>query len=336
VAGCLAVFALAGTVTLVEAAGGSAVVANRGSGTISVIDAQTDTATTVALPAGAVTPEPMYVAYSAPYGRVFVGDRANNRVAVFDAGDFSVETTAPTGAGVFHMWASDNVDQLWVVNDIDNTITVIDTVTLDVLDTVPLPADLVSLGGKPHDVIIDPTAPFAYLSMLGFASPADYVVKYSTTTFMEVDRQVVGKDPHLSLARQNSVLYVPCQNSNAVYVLDRDTLAFRPNIFTPGAHGAGMTRNGKVFYTTNLPGGGTDGLVAIDTRTNTVSGSWDTPFSVPHNIALTPNGKKIYVTHSGATADHVSIFETRNKKAEPKLTGSVTVGLNPFGIAFVP
>ena len=335
-AGCLAALAVVGSSPEVAAAGGNVVVANRNSGTISVIDVQTDTATTMALPAGSFTPEPMYAAYSGAYGRLFVGDRGNDRVVVYDAGDFSVETTVPAGNGVFHMWASDNVDQLWVVNDIDDTVTVIDTVTLAVLDTAPLPADLVGLGGKPHDVILDPTGPFAYVSMVGLPGPADYVVKYSTTSFMEVGRQVVGKDPHLSLARQDGLLYVPCQNSNAVYVLERDTLAFRPNIFTPGPHGAGMARNGKVFYTTNLPGGGTDGLVAIDTRTGTVSGAWDTPVNIPHNIALTPNSKKIYVTHSGATNNQVSVFEIKNRKGQPSLEGTVTVGLNPFGIVFVP
>ena len=65
---------------VVQAAGGSIVVANRNSATLSVIDVESDTATTVNMPPGANTPQPMYVAYSATYDRVFVGDRANNRV----------------------------------------------------------------------------------------------------------------------------------------------------------------------------------------------------------------------------------------------------------------
>ena len=34
----------------------------------------------------------------------------------------------------------------------------------------------------------------------------------------------------------------------------------------PGAHGAAMAGNGKRFYTTNLPGGGTGALYTIKTR----------------------------------------------------------------------
>ena len=107
--------------------------------------------------------------------------------------------------------------------------------------------------------------------------------------------------------------------------------------FHPGAHGAGMAGNGKVFYTTNLPGGGMGGLVSIDTKTNEVLGlPVDTPFPVPHNIALTTRGDKIYVTHSGATADKVSIYTASKKEPVPVLLGEITVELNPFGLTFVP
>lgn len=317
---------------------GKIVVANRASGTISVIDVQTDMVLgTYMLPPGDAQPEPMYVVYTPAKNQVFVGDRANNRVVVFDARDFSVKATVAAGAGVFHMWADGRSEQLWVNNDIDNTTTVIDPKTLEVLATVQTPADLVALGGKPHDVILDPIGNFAYVSVLGLPGANDYVVQYRTDTFAEVNRAPVGKDPHLSLARQNNLLYVPSQNSDVVVVLNRITLEPVTEISVPGAHGAGMTRNGKVFYTTNLPGGGVDGLFAIDTRTNTVLGEpVDTPYPVPHNIALTRNGKKIYITHSGATADKVTVYTALGRMSDPIFSGDVTVGLNPFGLAYVP
>ena len=52
-----------------------------------------------------------------------------------------------------------------------------------------------------------------------------------------------------------------------------------------------MSPNGKVFYTTNLPGGGTDGLYAIDSRTNALIGSVATPYPIPHNLVVTKNNK---------------------------------------------
>lgn len=317
-----------------QSVAGKIVVANRASDTISIINTLTDeVADTIVLPG--TDPEPMYVVYTRLGNRVFVGDRANNQVVVFDANDFSVEDTVPAGNGIFHMWADPQNSQLWVNNDIDNTATVIDPLNLEVITTVPMPADLVSDGGKPHDVVLD--TGFAYITMVGFSNGHDYVVKFSRRTFAEVDREQVGMDPHVSLTLRNQLLYVPTQNANEVLVLNRATLDEVTSIAVPGAHGAGMTRNGKTFYTTNLPGGGTNGLFAIDTKTNTVIGTpVDTPSPVPHNIALTPNGNKIYVTHSGGTANTVTVYTATPQNPVPIYKTTVTVELNPFGLAFVP
>jgi YVTN family beta-propeller protein len=243
---------------------GKVVVANRASGTISVIDARTDgLIATVDLPAGPNAPEPMYVTYAKGSGNVFVGDRANDRVVVFDGEDFEVMGTVAAGQGVFHMWSDDHDRQLWVNNDVDNTATVIDPLTLEVITTVPMPPDLVAQGFKPHDVILDPKGRFAYVTLLGGAGDHDYLVQFSTETFEEVNRAAVGNDPHVSLTARNDLIYVPAQNSNIVSIFNRETLELVDELPIPGAHGAGMAPNGKVFYTSNLTGGGADGLFAI-------------------------------------------------------------------------
>jgi DNA-binding beta-propeller fold protein YncE len=323
---------------------GKIVIANRASGMISVIDVASDRVIgTYALPADTKMPEPMYVVYSA--GRVFVGDRANNRVAVFNPRTFAIEATVPAGAGIWHMWSDPFDRQLWVNNDIDKTCTVIDPVTLQVLTTVPMPADLAAAGGKPHDIILDPsTGLFAYITMTGFAGGVDYLVKFSTQTFTEVARKTVGKDPHISAASSNNLLYVPCQTSNVVMILNRETLDEVDKIELPGAHGAGMSPDGDSFYTTNFTGGGTAGLWTIRTDTNTVVDEpLDTLFAVPHNIALSSDrdyhfrpgrSRKLYLTHSGATANQVTIYKLRRNL--PVYHKTVAVGFNPFGLAFVP
>jgi len=317
---------------------GKIVVADRDDGTISVIDVRTDQLSgTYSLPADVNPPEPMYVTYIRAHRRVLVGDRANNRVVAFSAKDFGVQGTVDAGAGVFHMW-SDTLwnRQLWVNNDIDNTTTVIDPRNLTVLGTVDTPADLVAQGGKPHDVILDPLGFFAYVSVVGIPGNNDYVVQYSTRSFAEIRRAAVGKDPHLSLATWNSNLFVPCQSSDTVYVLNRRTLAPVKEIAVPGAHGAAMTGNGRYFYTTNLPGGGVDGLYTVDARRLKVVGDpVDTPYAVPHNIALTSNGRKLYVTHSEAS-NKVTIYTIRKRGHRPVYSGEVTAGATPFGLAYVP
>ena len=214
------------------------VVANRGSGSVSIINVRTDVIDkTVILPDNA---EPMYVIPQAFSKRVFVGDRANNRLVVLNKSDYSVETTVDVGQGVFHMWADYFGKQLWVVNDVDKTLSVINTRSLAKLATVPIPADLAALNGKPHDVIVSPAGFLAYVSIIGVDGANDYVVQYYTPTFTEIGRAAVGKDAHLSLQFFDDNLFVPCQGADAVYVLDRFSMEIEKIIEVPEAHVAGM------------------------------------------------------------------------------------------------
>lgn len=317
---------------------GSIVVANRGSGTISVIDSHTATLTsTVDLPQseGDNFPEPMYVVHVGRYGLVFVGDRANNRVVAFDDGTYEVAGTVACGAGVFHMWADPRGDQLWVNNDIDKTTTVIDPGSLTVIATVVTPGDLVEMGGKPHDIFVGPQGDYAYLTILGITGDNDYLVQYETESFSEIMRAPVGKDPHLSMGLTTN-LYVPCQNSDQVLVFDPMTLDLLGDINIPGAHGATMSYDGMTFFTTNLPGGGSGALNTIGTRKNAVIGHpVDTPYAVPHNLAGTPDDRLLYVTHSGGTADKVTVYDLEGKYHRPEYRTEITVGTNPFGLAYV-
>jgi DNA-binding beta-propeller fold protein YncE len=211
--------------------------------------------------------------------------------------------------------------------------------------TFNTPADLSqTFGGRPHDVILDPTAPVGYVSMIGVNDPAnpnrDYVVAFSTSTFTETNRRPVGHDPHLSLSAANNLLFVPTQGAGEVNVLDRGTLApvTGSPIAIPGAHGANLTSSGAIFYTTNIAGGGTNALYAIDTATLGLAGPGtpdNTSFATPHNIALSLDNQRLYVTHSGAAATKVSIFDTSNP-ADPVLVGAIDAQLNPFGLAAVP
>jgi DNA-binding beta-propeller fold protein YncE len=312
---------------------GTIVVANRAGGDLTLIDVATDTATTLAMPGGTNPAEPMYVVHKA--GKVFVGDRANNRIVVFDSADWSVVGEVLAGNGVFHMWAQPNGNQLWVNNDIDNTITVINTDSLAVITTIDLPADLVADGGKPHDVILSNKS--AYVTMLGLSGANDVVIRYDLRRFEERARADVGKDPHVTIDPKNGRLYVAAQNSNEVRVLRRHNLSLVTTLTIPGAHGIDIRADGDIVYVTNISGGGTDALYTLDTQSNTLIGNpVDTPFATPHNIVLTGSNEKLYVTHSGATADQVSVFTVSKQNPEPVFLTSVTAGLNPFGIEFVP
>ena len=82
--------------------------------------------------------------------------------------------------------------------------------------------------------------------------------------------------------------------------------------------------------TSNMRTGGDD----IAQGLALMGGPIDTPFPVPHNVAVSRNGRRVAVTHSGGTADKLSLYFV--DKGAPSLMTTATVGLNPFGIAYVP
>ncbi len=326
---CFALLVVSATVSPEQAAsaGEKIVVANRGSGTLSVIDTGSDQVVqTVLMPmfGGDAVPEPMYVV-STTKNYVWVGDRANDRVAVFNGKSFELEALVPAGEGVFHMAADNAGHQLWVVNDFDRTATVIDAKKLTVIATVPMPWDL----GAPHDVVLDKHGVFAYVTFLA----DDTVVQFETITCSEFGRATVGISPHVAYNDKYDELYLPCQGSDAVFVLDAFDLSQSDVIDVPNAHGTIMSNNGKQFYTTNIADGGTAAIQCINTKSNTVVGVADTPEPIAHNVALTDNGKKLYVTHSG-TGTTVSVFSI-GKKGDPVFLRSIPVGVNPFGLTNV-
>lgn len=310
-------------------------VANRGAGTISVIDIATDTVTkTITLPDSG---EPMYVNYSDLGRRVFIGDRANNKVLAFDADTKELAGVANVGAGVFHQWISPDSKTLYVNNDEDKTTSIIDIGTFKSRGEIAMPSDLVTLGGKPHDVFVDPSGGAIFISYLGFSGENDYVVRFDAATLKETHRAAVGKDPHLMATAKNALLYVPCQETNNVYVLKRDDLSQEAEVTVPGAHGVMVDPAGGSIYMTNLTGGGDAAIYRLSTTDNSVSEGIDSAKDgAPHNLAITGGGGKLYLTHSGETARSVSVFAIDAQSGTPSLKTTIAVDANPFGLGFVP
>ena len=306
----------------------SVAVANRGSGDLSVIDVETLTVETFDLPGDA---EPMYVNHDSRHDRVLVGDRASSTIVALDDETYEVVDTVDVGDGVFHQWLDVRRRQLWVVGDTSNTVTVVDSRHLDVVATIDMPADLVALGGKPHDVFV--AGRYAFVSFLGLDDGSGVVVQYSTRTFDETNRVTTGEDPHLFVTGNR--LYVASQGGEEVTRFRANGLEAVQTIAVPAAHGIYVTNRGEVVVT-NIAGGGTDAVWALNRRLTRVDDVTDTGAPTPHNVTVTHGvggERDVFITHSGAAADQVSVIPLgRQGFGDGEL---VTVGLNPFGLAFV-
>ena len=324
------VVALTAAVFVPSTAGAAApssdvVIANRGSGDISVVDTTTLTVTTVALP-GALA-EPMYVSHDSRHDRVLVGDRGSSTIVAFDDETYDIVGTVPVGDGVFHQWIDTGREQLWVVGTTNSTVSVVDTETLSLITTFALPADVTADGGVPHDVFV--AGNHAYVSVLGLSDGSGLVIQYSTKDFDETGRIAPGGDPHLFV--RGGKLYVASQEASTISRYHATTLAPLGDQPVPAAHGLFVTDRNEVFVT-NIAGGGVDALWELDGRLAGVTDVADTTPPVPHNLTVDDN-RQLWVTHSGGTADQVSVVQLGPDGFGDSTV--VTVGTNPFGLAFV-
>lgn len=312
------------------------IVANRGDGTISIINPDSlAVLDTVDLPADTNPPVPGYAAYSETRDRLYVGDEANQRVVVFSGTTFSHITDLPAIGDVFHIWHNDA--QLWAVDRTNLGVAVFDLATNTRTTVITIPNDLITAGGIPHDVVLDDN--HAFVSVLGVDMLPDVVVRYSLTTFTETGRFNVGEDPHLFLHPTTDRLYVACQDSDAVWVINRDTLAEIDVVDADGGHGVWIPPHGERLYVTNFAGHepgppnplGAFALTTIDLATNTVVDRTHAPDTAPHNIASNQSGTLLFVTHSNG-GNNVTVFSAQTPSTAPREIGTIQVGVNPFGL----
>lgn len=292
---------------------------NRGAANVSFVDATTNNVVKqLAIPGS----EPMYAVYVAKTDRVYVGDRAQSKVHIINPATMELESDIAVGNGVFHMWADGQGEELWVNNDMDNTISVINLASKMVVQTI-------DVGQKPHDVFVDATGTRAYVStIVGDETVADSILMYDANTYMKTGSQAVGDDPHLFHIPAQDKLFVPCQ-SGTVYVLNEADLSEMATIDAPNAHGV-YSANGENLYVTNIGGAG---LFNINTATNMLVGSGaDTPVATPHNIVVNEANTKMFVTHSGASANQLSVYTLNGDNIEHQ--EDLVTNTNPFGIAY--
>ncbi|KST62540.1 hypothetical protein BC008_10430 [Mastigocoleus testarum BC008] len=307
-------------------------VANRGTNTVTLIDIKSERTIDLILEKGS---EPMYAQNTFFTDEIWLGDRGNNRVLVYDALRLRRKAEIPTGRGVFHMWNNGTLGQMWVVNDIDKTMTVIDLRMKKVLATVSIPADLAP-NFKPHDVTV--TSDSAIVSLLSAnGSDEGWLIKYSGESFQETNRVKVGGDPHLFYwGFSDSLLYVATQIDGKVLKMDPSTLELLGEIDIPGAHGIWADESETNLYVTDIESSdGKNSVYTIDLASfSLVPGTpADAPLPFPHNVMVSLDNKKLFITHS-QDSEFTSIYDL-DKTGVPEDSRIIKTGATPFGIMLV-
>ena len=197
--------------------------------------------------------------------------------------------TTPSGVA-----ASPNSSRVYVANSGNNTVSVINTATNQVISTI-------GVGSSPQGLAISPDGTKVYVANGG--SNTVSVINTATNALVDtkpgtkpIDPIVVGTSPQgVAISRDGTRVYVANSGSGTVSVINTATNQVISTIGVGSSPSAvAVTPTGDRVYVANRS---SNTVSVINTATNTV-----VPISVgsaPTAVAVSPNGTRVYVANSG-------------------------------------
>jgi YVTN family beta-propeller protein/YD repeat-containing protein len=231
--------------------------------------------------------------------------------------DFSKNCTATFGLPSAHL--------AYVTNEGDNSVSVIDTSSNIVVDTI-------NVGDSPVGIAISPDDAFIYV-----ANQFDDSVSVVDTSINSVIATInVGFGPrHLAVSLDGTRVYVVSEFDNSVSVIDTSANTV-VNTIPVGdtSRGIAINPDGTRVYVTSYNFG--EGIVSvIDTSTNTVINRISVGVG-PEGITVSPDGNYVYVANSWdgncSGCNSVSVIDTLTNS----VANNISVGNGPWSLSFNP
>ena len=268
-------------------------------------------------------------------------DDTKDYVYAIDVRNNNIEASIQVGSEPSGLALSPLQDRLYVVNQTDENISVIDTATNQIIGN-PIPT-----GHIPFDIIVHPSRPFMYVSNSG-----DNTISVFNTQTLELNTTVsVDQDPmEMGMTSDGSLLFVANSGSDSVSVIDVDTL---PNS-TPNTLQVGNTPKSLVVspnddhvYIANQ----SDNNISV-INLGKVNGNWimlmGNPIATgkqPWGVDISKDGKTLYVLNMGSgtvsviKADTGETIETvatgRYPASSSETVDDVCMGPSPAIIMFL-
>jgi YVTN family beta-propeller protein len=295
--------------------------------------------------------------------RIYVPNTGSNSVDVIDPASFKVVDHFQVGRQPQHITPSYDLQHLWVLNDLGDSITEIDPAT----------------GGKgrtirvkdPYNMYNTPDGRFAVVvaereAKLNFLDPSNMKLVESVPvpcrgvdhmdfsangrfliascefagTLVKVDvstrrtlgtlsLEAGGMPQDVRSSPDGMLFYVADMMANGVYVVDPYSLSRVEFIPTgKGAHGISISRDAKLMYVSNRAEGS---VSVIDLATRKPIAKWEMPGGgSPDMGGLSADGTTLWL--SGRYNREVYAFDTR----DGRLLARIKVGKGPHGLAVYP
>lgn len=209
---------------------------------------------------------------------------------------------------------------LLVVNKQENTVAFVDTTTLKTIARA-------QTGHHPHEIAIAPDGKTAFVANYG---AGDSVSVIDVPKREEVRKIALGsyRDPHGIQVGPDGRLYVTCEESRAVVVLDPSTGKVLQAVTTgqDTTHMLALVPGGKKLYTANL---GSASATAIDLKAGKAVAQIPTGDGC-EGVDVTPDGREVWTTNKAA--DTITVIDT----AADKVLATLPCGRRPIRVKFTP
>jgi YVTN family beta-propeller protein/autotransporter-associated beta strand protein len=293
----------------------NAYITNNVSGTLSVINTETQTVVGQPITVGV---QPFGVA-ATPDGRfVYVTNVVNGTVSVISADTNLISSTIPVGTRPFGIATSSDAQFAYVANSFDHTVSVINTATNTVVGS-PIP-----VGNQPFGIAVTPNGSTVYVAndLGNSVSVIDTATKTVSATIP------VGLAPQgLAITPNGQFVYVANFGSNTVSKIStasNTVVTVIPTTIDTGLGSLAITPDGQFVYVTDQ----NDGTVTvISTSTDTLVGAPITVGTHPFGVSATPNGQFVFVTNFGS--NNVFVINTATNTVT---TAPITVGTSPLSL----
>ena len=265
--------------------------------------------------------------------RLYVDNSTDKTVSVIDLNSLKVVSDIDMGADLIHGLALGHDGKLlFVTVESDHTLRIVDTITGQTRATI-------KLTGRPNECAVTPDGKYVAVPIRDGDS-----VNIVDVAKQKVVKVLPIKEPHNAVSTaSNRYMFVSSMGSNAVNVVDLKTMSFSAIVPAGGRpRPYVISSDGKTMYVAvsflhgfdivDIPGKKVLQRVEMPSRRSGPPRprKFETPDTLTHGLALTPDGKELWVT--SLLDDSVYIYDLETKK----FTGPLATGDGPNWIVFSP
>lgn len=230
-------------------------------------------------------------------------DTAGNKVAVIDTYTNKIIAQVETGKAPTQVRFNASGSRAFVTNALSDTLSVIDTATLKVIDTIP--TETIGAG----DFVLSPDEKRLFITSYLGSSPLS-VLDLESRTVTKMQRAALYKALHPSGSE------VWATNRDEIWLFSPTTLETLATISTPGAGALGVTFSvdGSTAY---IAYADLDAVAVFDVGLRKFLTLIDGVADSPNQLSLTADGMRAYVTGFGEPA--VSVLDTSTRTIIAKI-----------------